>query len=348
MNVGKIIIIVFCVYCCGFMDCVMMPLCDNATCDNAAAVQNSINKIAFDASYTSSSCIVGTAGLCGTRPYMEDTHVDYNPDSSFACYGVFDGHGGVGVAQKLAQELPQRIKKYVDHHPKDIPAALKHVCAEFDTELIAEYKDGVAAFNKEIDQYGVARKIFANSMTSFKQTQGSTAVMMLSVNENLYFCNVGDSQIVGYNNHGKVCVKSQFHNTYNQDECRRIAAVGAYLKYHYNPLGQRIGYVESALAMTRAFGDAYLKRWVICEPDVIRVTKKHALDFVIIASDGFWDVVTPDMAYFYVNEYCCVHNVDRKKITEKHALAIAHMLANVALVNCSRDNITVKVVFLKS
>ena len=140
MNVGKIIIIVFCVYCCGFMDCVMMPLCDNATCDNAAAVQNSINKIAFDASYTSSSCIVGTAGLCGTRPYMEDTHVDYNPDSSFACYGVFDGHGGVGVAQKLAQELPQRIKKYVDHHPKDIPAALKHVCAEFIPSLLLNIK----------------------------------------------------------------------------------------------------------------------------------------------------------------------------------------------------------------
>lgn len=342
MNARKIIIIVFCVLMVG-QGGAMTP-----SDDDLVKLNRLLYKGLCVASHASSVGIVGTTGVCGPRPYMEDTHVDYNPDNFFACYGVFDGHGGAYVAQKLAKELPQKMNELVKDNKTDIPAALTKACIDFNVKINADYNDAVALFEQDIEKAEGVSRDFANRYATFKQTPGSTAALLVMINKELYFCNIGDSKIVGYNNNGKVALESRMHKASDPVEVARIRKFGGLFRCFYDREKGRIVYVENALAMSRAFGNAFLKKWIICEPDVIRVTQEHALDCVVIASDGFWDVVTSEIAYSYINNYCFLHNIKREEITPENSREIAHYLVKIALLNGSSDNIMVKVIFLKS
>lgn len=93
-------------------------------------------------------------------------------------------------------------------------------------------------------------------------------------------------------------------------------------------------------------GDQYLKPYVIEEPEV-EISKRTALDeFLIIASDGLWDVVPNDFACDVARK--CLNGQMRKKFTEGTNSAVAAaMLAELALSRGSKDNISVIVVELK-
>jgi len=55
--------------------------------------------------------------------------------------------------------------------------------------------------------------------------------------------------------------------------------------------------VFGMLAMSRAIGDSYLKPFVISDPEVRVVERKDGEDeFLILASDGLWDVVSNEVA----------------------------------------------------
>ena len=50
--------------------------------------------------------------------------------------------------------------------------------------------------------------------------------------------------------------------------------------------------VQCTLAVSRAIGDEYLKKWVIAEPETRTLKIKPELEFLILASDGLWDNVS--------------------------------------------------------
>jgi serine/threonine protein phosphatase PrpC len=50
--------------------------------------------------------------------------------------------------------------------------------------------------------------------------------------------------------------------------------------------------VAGVLAVSRAFGDRPLKRFIIPTPDIQEEVLTHKDDCVILATDGVWDVVT--------------------------------------------------------
>ena len=50
--------------------------------------------------------------------------------------------------------------------------------------------------------------------------------------------------------------------------------------------------VSGVLAVSRAFGDRPLKKFVISLPDVKQMSVADGEEFVVLASDGLWDVVT--------------------------------------------------------
>jgi serine/threonine protein phosphatase PrpC len=50
--------------------------------------------------------------------------------------------------------------------------------------------------------------------------------------------------------------------------------------------------VSGVLAVSRAFGDRPLKKFVISRPDVRRVDVGDGEEFVVLASDGIWDVIS--------------------------------------------------------
>jgi protein phosphatase 1L len=50
------------------------------------------------------------------------------------------------------------------------------------------------------------------------------------------------------------------------------------------------------LAVSRAFGDRLLKRYVVATPDITEETVGPDDQLVVLASDGLWDVVSNDDA----------------------------------------------------
>lgn len=54
--------------------------------------------------------------------------------------------------------------------------------------------------------------------------------------------------------------------------------------------------VLGVLAMSRAIGDNYLKPYVTSEPEVTVTDRTEEDEFLILASDGLWDVVTNEAA----------------------------------------------------
>uniref|UniRef100_A0A804P4I5 protein-serine/threonine phosphatase n=1 Tax=Zea mays TaxID=4577 RepID=A0A804P4I5_MAIZE len=54
--------------------------------------------------------------------------------------------------------------------------------------------------------------------------------------------------------------------------------------------------VGGVLAVSRAFGDKLLKPYVVADPEIKEEVVDSSLEFLILASDGLWDVVTNEEA----------------------------------------------------
>lgn len=90
------------------------------------------------------------------------------------------------------------------------------------------------------------------------------------------------------------------------------------------------------LAVSRALGDGYLKipGYISAVPQVFRLDlEKEPLKFILLASDGLWDVVTNEEAAEFIAKYM-----------NKDDLFGARQLAEMALKRGSNDNITIMVI----
>ncbi|MBA0807057.1 hypothetical protein Gohar_022885 [Gossypium harknessii] len=54
--------------------------------------------------------------------------------------------------------------------------------------------------------------------------------------------------------------------------------------------------VGGVLAVSRAFGDRHLKQYVVADPEIQEEKIDNSLEFLILASDGLWDVVSNEEA----------------------------------------------------
>lgn len=62
--------------------------------------------------------------------------------------------------------------------------------------------------------------------------------------------------------------------------------------------------MDGQLAMTRAFGDGKLKEHITSEPDVrIEIIEPNTVEFIILASDGLWKVMSNEEAFDEIREY---------------------------------------------
>jgi len=95
---------------------------------------------------------------------------------------------------------------------------------------------------------------------------------------------------------GKVVSLSVDHKPNRGDERERILKLGGKITYNKYSNIHRVGGV---LAVSRAIGDLQLHPYVICEPEIITKTIENQDLFVILASDGLWDVMSnEDVAMF--------------------------------------------------
>ncbi|XP_058733809.1 probable protein phosphatase 2C 8 [Vicia villosa] len=119
------------------------------------------------------------------------------------------------------------------------------------------------------------------------------------------------------------------------DERERIEAAGGKV---INWNGSR---VLGILATSRSIGDHCMKPFVISQPEINVHGRTKSDEFVVVASDGLWDVVS--------NSFVCevVKSCLQGHMRRNHSDAAA-ILAELAMAKGSKDNISVIVIQLNN
>ncbi|KAI5650448.1 hypothetical protein M9H77_36453 [Catharanthus roseus] len=242
----------------------------------------------------------GYSSFKGKRASMEDfyeTRISEVDGQMVAFFGVFDGHGG----SRTAEYLKNNLFKNLSSHP----------------DFIRDTKSAIVEAFRQTD---------ANYLDEEKGQQkdaGSTASTAVLVGDRLLVANVGDSRVVACRA-GSAIPLSIDHKPDRSDERERIEQAGGFIIWAGT---WRVGGV---LAVSRAFGDKLLKPYVVAEPE-IQEEEIDGVDFIIIASDGLWNVLSNKDAVALVQDIMDAEAASRKLIEE-------------AYLRGSSDNITCVVV----
>ncbi|KAF3631893.1 putative protein phosphatase 2C 8 [Capsicum annuum] len=279
----------------------------------------------------------GSISLIGRRREMEDA-VAVKPgflskgSKKFDYFGVYDGHGGSRVAHACRDALHSLVIQQVSKEEEEEDINWEKVMAESFCKM-----DG------KVNEEGTEMA-----------TMGSTAVVAVVGEEEVIVANCGDSRAV-LSRGGVAVPLSIDHKPDRPDELDRIERSGGKV---INWNGQR---VLGVLATSRSIGDMYLKPYVIPDPEVIVSKRSDADEFIILASDGLWDVIPNDVACD-VTRRCLNGQMIRRfeQQSKSHATddqssegikggladCAASFLAELAIGRGTRDNISVIVVEL--
>ena len=232
----------------------------------------------------------------GRRPYMEDRDCDQAVGKHTRLIGVFDGHGGASVAQICQENFPMVVRQGLIAS-QDIGQVLKQTFSVMD-DLVGQC---------EIPYIG------------------STAVVALVTPNSVWFANAGDSMAMVAYESGTVELLSFEHKVANAKEKERIMESGGRITYD-----DGCARVEQSLNVSRSIGDFHMKKYVISEPyirSISRATTFKNIKYVILASDGVWDV-------FNINT---IHEVFKANSNVDDALDI---IMNISTTH-GTDNVTI-------
>lgn len=260
-------------------------------------------------------------GLCymqGWRSHMEDAHImktSLPGLDGWSFFAVLDGHAGEVVAKHSADHLP--------------PAVL------FEVLPVRDSLQGVQDALKR----GFLRhdKNMQSNFEVLRDRSGSTCTSVLLSPTHIFFANLGDSRVV-LSRGGKVAFATKDHKPTDLEERERIRAAGGAVIN---------GRVDAGLAVSRAFGDfeykmrtdlGAVKQKVIAEPDTTVIRRMPGKDdFILIACDGIWDVMSNIAAVKYV--------AARLKSNSGNDLEwVAQRLVRKCLELGSKDNMSVIIV----
>lgn len=281
--------------------------------------------------------IVATAAVKNARPYMEDRfNVCEDVIPNVHLLAVYDGHGGDKVAELCASSFPRLLRKELQEE-RDRMQREQRQQQRFgaagknqNTSLVASSAPSVSLARLHVDPLKKAIKNVddAGRDADIDMHVGSTACMALidTGNASLTVANIGDSRLM-MKADGIAHALTKDHNPRHpgeQDRLRRANAVVA-----VDPFGtERV----MGLNLTRSLGDRFARPFVSPNPVVSKFSLTGNEDYLVIASDGLWDVMSVNDVMHVVDEYLQLphqpHNVARE-------------LVHVAMQRGSTDNITV-------
>ncbi|XP_021734367.1 probable protein phosphatase 2C 33 [Chenopodium quinoa] len=238
--------------------------------------------------------------------------------------GVFDGHGPYGhmVARKVRDSLPQKL-----HAQWEVNAKSEEVLREIslnsssmnseDTSFISADEDSRVSVDleeteKDPEIYQILKESFLKAFRIMDRElrvhtsvdcfcSGTTAVTFIKQGQDLVIGNVGDSRaVLGTRDDDNTLVAVQLTVDLKPNlpaEAERIKKCrGRVFALQDEPDVARVWLPNNdspGLAMARAFGDFCLKDFgLIAVPDISyrRLTEKD--EFIVLATDGIWDVLS--------------------------------------------------------
>ncbi|XP_015897943.3 protein kinase and PP2C-like domain-containing protein [Ziziphus jujuba] len=257
----------------------------------------------------------GSFATCGRRETMEDTHFlipHVCNERDVHVFAIFDGHRGAAAAEFSARALPGFLQ------------ALGSLTSPADALSKAFIKTDIA-FRTELESYRKSKRVMQKDWHP-----GCTAVASLIVRNKLFVANAGDCRTI-LCRAGDPVVLSKDHVASCLEERERILSAGGQVKWQVDTW--RVG--AAALQVTRSIGDDDLKPAVTAEPEITETILSAEDEFLVMASDGLWDVISNAE----------VVNIIRD--TVKEPVMCSKRLATEAAERGSKDNITVIVIFLR-
>jgi serine/threonine protein phosphatase PrpC len=318
---------------------------------DTAAVWEKKAKVAVDKvrGVSPSSYDISVRAIKGNRLSMEDEYLVAN-GGRFAA--VFDGHGGGGVSTFLRENLHDKINKHLQKSLKAGGGHQENNNAHSVPKMVHAIR---AAFN-EVDSEVLAIDDY--------QYQGSTAVAVYlhedtnSGARTLISANIGDSRAILSRNQRAVEI-TRDHKPDDDVEKERLISIGETIEWdNYSKV-----YRVRNLSLSRAIGDRFAKPAVSGDVEIqlfqlsdkVSSTKDGVGndEFVILASDGLWDVMTSQDCVDFVHKRLkskpsrfTLSSSDNSNLLVTKRKNMSRFLANEALRRGSGDNICVIVLWL--
>jgi len=194
-------------------------------------------------------------------------------------FAVFDGHGGDKASQYCADWMSSYVREE-ESYPFDLGFAMKNAFTAVDSDFVGTgHPDGTTCC--AVSMVGGRRIVCANA---------------------------GDSRAIVVRRDGSVVRLSRDHKPGMPDETRRISELGGRVIYWGR------WRVEGLLAVSRSIGDASLKPYITAEPEVCEYDIGKDDWFLILSSDGVWDVMDNEEAAHVVIATSCVVEDGQLKI----------------------------------
>lgn len=290
---------------------------------------------------------VSVRALKGNRLSMEDEYCIRNK-GRFAA--VFDGHGGGGVSTYLRQKLYDLIQSHMRQSNNQ-----------------SSLEKTVSSIRKAFEQ--IDQEVLE---TDKLQYQGSTAVAVYlhhdetTGQQTLISANVGDSRAI-LSKSGVAIDLTRDHKPDDLLERRRITDMGEEIEWDDYSGVFRV----RNLSLSRAIGDRFAKPVVSGEVEIKLFPLEEELinergaignsmngsnDFVLLASDGLWDVMTSQDCVDLVHKRLSPSSAQLRNMSPIEVQRQMHTrrknmsryLGNEALRRGSGDNVCVIIIWLNS
>jgi len=247
----------------------------------------------------------------GMRTYMEDrSSVDLNLCHGYQFFAVFDGHGGPEVSSYLKTHMKEAVKELLNKHYN------RHGVGLSIPTVLHE------AFDKIVDDIPYIIAV---------QT-GSTAVVVLVKDNDIWVANCGDSRAI-VNEGEKAVALTSDHKPNRTDEYFRITRSGGHVT---QSSVQDVPRVNGVLAVSRAIGDFSLAPFVSWMPEISQYTCTEKNSYILLATDGVWDVLSNEDVIHIINN-AIVQNQPKK---------VGESIISLSRLRHSQDNICIVIAFL--
>ncbi|KAK6930951.1 PPM-type phosphatase-like domain [Dillenia turbinata] len=220
--------------------------------DSSASLSSQNDAVSF------SSSGVGVFSVKGKKRVSEDAYKVVLSCPNKRYFGVFDGHGGRKAVDYATENLHKNIFEHLEN------------CKGTTTK-----EEAVKAAYLKTDQ----------DFLKLGVGSGACCLTALIAGKEIVVSNLGDCRAVLCRG-GVAEALTADHRAGLDDEKKRIENKGGYVEMHRGSWR-----VHGILSVSRSFGDAHLKEWVVGEPETKILHLTSDMNFLVLASDGLWEQV---------------------------------------------------------